>query len=693
MTPEEKLDEKIRIDFISSDQIRSLSSSSATPRNTQRHRCQNDNAMDLDSPPPPSSKGKASATRPAPYRNYKTGPVYRLTKSLLQTYVHINDVYYEAANRRKRQIPPPVPVDPLRHPESPKKNKSSHSQPQLQRPPNEPATHNHGYDDENDDYIIHENETWNNRFKIIRLLGRGSFGQVVEAHDLHQGGNDNRVAIKIIKNRRSFKAQALIEVRILEYLNAADPDDSKNIVRMNESFMHRGHLCLVYEMLSLNLYELLKSEGLRGLSLGLVRRFAAQILLALSFLSRPNVQVVHCDMKPENILLRDHQNKGSALKVIDFGSSCFINERAYSYIQSRFYRSPEVILGAPYGCPIDVWSLGCILMELLTGTPIFPGTSEHDQLLLISRLLGPLPSSLVSSGQREKVAKLVTRNPDGTYSVVPLRNSNSTGGSATRAATGGLVGGRPGQEQPTKTLWDVVKERVYDDAYRMADPEAPSVKTSSSQPTASIQDYAKFTDLLARMLEYDSSLRIRPDEALQHAFFKPCFDQAVNTNWTHHPSLGQPLHPTYAVAAEPNDVGCIRASSMTTATTPPPAGSGIPVAVTNSNNSNHSSQTKPTISLPSQQSHAPPVSSIVTALPIKGGTVAASQQEVPKSETKRQRNSNARTNNTRTYNTRSHSDPPVALVETRTSSSSTTVTSTRSRTRRAGLGGLAGSRD
>lgn len=81
--------------------------------------------------------------------------------------------------------------------------------------------------------------------------------------------------------------------------------------------------------------------------------------------------LIHCDLKPENILLMQPQR--SAIKVIDFGSSCFVNERMYTYVQSRFYRSPEVIMGLPYGCEIDMWSFGCILAELYMGYPLFPG--------------------------------------------------------------------------------------------------------------------------------------------------------------------------------------------------------------------------------------------------------------------------------------------------------------------------------
>jgi dual specificity tyrosine-phosphorylation-regulated kinase 2/3/4 len=97
-------------------------------------------------------------------------------------------------------------------------------------------------------------------------------------------------------------------------------------------------------------------------------------LQALKYLRDENV--IHCDLKPENILLKSPDKSG--IKVIDFGSSCFSNERIYTYIQSRFYRAPEIILGIPYTTAIDMWSFGCILAELYTGFPLFPGESEME---------------------------------------------------------------------------------------------------------------------------------------------------------------------------------------------------------------------------------------------------------------------------------------------------------------------------
>ena len=90
-------------------------------------------------------------------------------------------------------------------------------------------------------------------------------------------------------------------------------------------------------------------------------------------------------------------------QVIDFGSSCYENHRVYTYIQSRFYRAPEVILGLRYGLPIDMWSLGCILAELHLGYPLLPGEDESDQLACMIELLGMPPPRLIEQSKRAKM--------------------------------------------------------------------------------------------------------------------------------------------------------------------------------------------------------------------------------------------------------------------------------------------------
>jgi len=110
--------------------------------------------------------------------------------------------------------------------------------------------------------------------------------------------------------------------------------------------------------------------------------------------------IIHCDLKPENILLNDISK--SDITLIDFGSSCFDHEKIFTYIQSRFYRAPEIILGISYGISIDMWSFGCILAELLTGYPLFPGENELDQLSCIMEIFGAPPEDLLKEATRKK---------------------------------------------------------------------------------------------------------------------------------------------------------------------------------------------------------------------------------------------------------------------------------------------------
>ena len=141
------------------------------------------------------------------------------------------------------------------------------------------------------------------------------------------------VAIKIIKNKKPFLQQAQIEYKLLEMMNRADCEDKYHVVKLKHHFMWRNHLCLVFELLSYNLYDLLRNTNFRGVSLNLTRKFAQQIATALLFLSWPDLKIIHCDLKPENILLCNP--KRSAIKLVDFGSSCQLGQRIYQYIQVR----------------------------------------------------------------------------------------------------------------------------------------------------------------------------------------------------------------------------------------------------------------------------------------------------------------------------------------------------------------------
>ncbi|KDO24764.1 CMGC/DYRK/DYRK2 protein kinase [Saprolegnia parasitica CBS 223.65] len=257
------------------------------------------------------------------------------------------------------------------------------------------AVGNDGFDDENGDYVANVHDHLSYRYEIVGHLGRGSFGQVLKCHDR---ASRAMVAVKIVRNKQKFQEQSIVEAQLLSHMKQADSDGKSNIIRLHESFTFRNHLCMSFELLSLNLYEHLRLEQFRGLPVLLIKKMAVEMLHALSFLKTQHI--VHCDLKPENILLK--KPKSHLVALIDFGSSCFEHATFFTYIQSRFYRAPEVILGLPYGHPIDMWSFGCIIGELFTGYPIFPGENEAEQLACIMEVLDVPPSAMVATCKRRK---------------------------------------------------------------------------------------------------------------------------------------------------------------------------------------------------------------------------------------------------------------------------------------------------
>ena len=255
---------------------------------------------------------------------------------------------------------------------------------------------NFGFDDERSDYKLIPGDHILYRYEVLQILGKGSFGQVCKCFD-HK--TKEFAAIKIIRNQKRFHRQGKVEIKVLDRLRTNDAKDEFNCVKVQEFFVFRRHICITFEILSMNIYELLKNNLFQGFSISLVKRFAVQILIALSYMKQN--QIIHCDLKPENILLKDPNKSG--IKIIDFGSSCLEHEKLYTYIQSRFYRAPEIILGIEYTTAIDMWSLGCVLAEIHSGYPLFPGESEAEQLLCIMEVRGAPPKEILEISTRKQL--------------------------------------------------------------------------------------------------------------------------------------------------------------------------------------------------------------------------------------------------------------------------------------------------
>eukprot|EP00798_Chlamydomonas_sp_ICE-L_P024982 gene24982-10644_t len=255
------------------------------------------------------------------------------------------------------------------------------------------GTKNDGYDNENSDLILCVGDpltnqqpggvAMNRHYVIKDMLGQGTFGQVVscwcdEFQKFH--------AVKVIKNQPAYYHQARVEIGLLQLLNTRfDVADEHHIVRMTDFFLFRKHLCIVFEQLDVNIFELLKRNSFRGLSLNLVQLFVRQLLDSLGVLR--DAQVIHCDLKPENILLK--------------------NARSGEI---------KVVLGYSYNLAIDMWSLGCVAAELFLGLPLFPGASEHDLLVRVVETVGMPPSWLLDEAKHTD--KFFSKR------LVPVQGSN-----------------------------------------------------------------------------------------------------------------------------------------------------------------------------------------------------------------------------------------------------------------------------
>lgn len=297
-------------------------------------------------------------------------------------------------------------------------------------------------DDSDKDEIVHyswqRNSVLAGKYRLIKLLGDGTFGRVLLAKDQY----DNReVAIKVIRDVKRYGENARIEADILKDIRKIDPrGEASRSAIMWETFEHGRHFCLVFEPCGASLYDFLKKNSFRGFWLQDIQTFASQSLAALAFLHE-RLRMTHTDLKPENILLesmeparqvdfpREATWKPSAkrrstssyvrpatpaIRLIDFGNATYEDEHHSSIINTRQYRGPEVILSLGWNERSDVWSMGCILMELYTGELLF-GTHENlEHLALMERILEPIPSSMLAAvpkGTREKFVSMSSRQP------------------------------------------------------------------------------------------------------------------------------------------------------------------------------------------------------------------------------------------------------------------------------------------
>ncbi|XP_076133249.1 homeodomain-interacting protein kinase 1-like isoform X3 [Alosa pseudoharengus] len=329
-----------------------------------------------------------------------------------------------------------------------------------------------------------------NSYEVLEFLGRGTFGQVAKCW---KRGTNEIVAIKILKNHPSYARQGQIEVSILSRLSTENADEF-NFVRSYECFQHKNHTCLVFEMLEQNLYDFLKHSKFSPLMLKCIRPVLQQVATALMKLK--SLGLIHADLKPENIMLVDPIRQPYRVKVIDFGSASHVSKAVCStYLQSRYYRAPEIILGLPFCEAIDMWSLGCVIAELFLGWPLYPGASEYDQIRYISQTQGLPAEYLLSAGT--KTSRFFNRGPDSSYPLWRLKTP------AEHEAEMGIK-----SKEARKYIFNCLDDMM----------QVNMTSLDGTDILAEKADRREFIDLLKKMLTLDADKRITPMKTLNHPF-------------------------------------------------------------------------------------------------------------------------------------------------------------------------------
>uniref|UniRef100_A0A3Q2PHU7 Protein kinase domain-containing protein n=1 Tax=Fundulus heteroclitus TaxID=8078 RepID=A0A3Q2PHU7_FUNHE len=213
------------------------------------------------------------------------------------------------------------------------------------------------------------------------FLGEGSYGKVVKCTKLD---TNEAVAVKIV--RKDCFRQGKKEARMLKKIQKLDPEKN-NLLKFIENFKYKGHFVLAFEMLDVSIYDFMSRRNFAPLHLSEIRVVAQQLLVALNALKRAGL--VHADIKPDNIMLVNHESQPFKVKLIDFGLAVKVSKLWFAgTIQAIGYRAPEVILGLPMDESVDMWALGCCLAYMYLGYNLYPTHCEYEVIRAIVQIHG-----------------------------------------------------------------------------------------------------------------------------------------------------------------------------------------------------------------------------------------------------------------------------------------------------------------
>ncbi|CDR97789.1 protein serine/threonine kinase 1, putative [Babesia bigemina] len=268
---------------------------------------------------------------------------------------------------------------------------------------------------ESNDRIVHfkwEPGMMLDDYRVVQKIGDGTFGRV-----LHCEKNGEHFAVKVVRDVEKYVSSAKIEVDILMDIRKVDVAGESHCVVLHDHFMFKRRImCLVFEQLGDSLYDFLKRNDYKGFFMADIQKIAYQLLKGLAFLKKN--RLIHTDLKPENILLTCGREEfievpfprsmtgmmtrrpaTADIKIIDFGSTIYEDDYHSTIINTRQYRSPEVILDIGWSYASDMWSLGCILIEIYTGDLLFNTHSHLEHLAMMEQTVGRLPASMLEKAR------------------------------------------------------------------------------------------------------------------------------------------------------------------------------------------------------------------------------------------------------------------------------------------------------
>jgi dual specificity tyrosine-phosphorylation-regulated kinase 2/3/4 len=343
----------------------------------------------------------------------------------------------------------------------------------------------------------------------------------------HLQGHEE-VCLKVIKNTKDFFDQSLDEIKILELLRQTGQCHDNHCVEMKTFFYYREHLVIVTELLRQNLFEfgkfILDNDEEPYFTISRLAYMTRQALVGLKFVH--SLGLVHSDIKPENVLLGSYSR--AEIKIIDFGSSCYLTDRQSSYIQSRSYRAPEVVLGLPYDGRIDVWSLGCVVAEMFTGEVTFQNDSIVSMLSRIEAICGPFPRHMIAQGRQS--GRFFTKSGllyefvdeserEGSKSAPSPHEESDDENDSTQFDI----------FQPKKTR---LASRLGFSADLMDGFSEDNYRTRPSNPER--QEEIMFTDFISKLLTIDPDGRPSAAEALKHPWMQ--YAEALTEEQIKYPS-------------------------------------------------------------------------------------------------------------------------------------------------------------